>query len=149
MPQEKFEIPLFASTACIPESAPHGVPDNRLDLPLLLAPQRLLFSTSEAAATPWFASNIVPVPEMCIRDRKKDLKRLPHIIKPAAILLGGMLCLNLIMGFVIHKATDLDWITSFMCAVPGGMSDTPIIAADMGGNGGKVAVCLLYTSRCV
>lgn len=27
-----------------------------------------------------------------------------------------------------------------MCAVPGGMSDTPIIAADMGGNGGKVAV---------
>ena len=71
---------------------------------------------------------------------KKDLKRLPHIIKPAAILLGGMLCLNLIMGFVIHKATDLDWITSFMCAVPGGMGDTPIIAADMGGNGGKVAV---------
>ena len=65
---------------------------------------------------------------------KKDLKRLPHIIKPAAILLGGMLCLNLIMGFVIHKATDLDWITSFMCAVPGGMGDTPIIAADMGGD---------------
>lgn len=41
---------------------------------------------------------------------------------------------------MIHKVTDLDWITSFMCAVPGGMSDTPIIAADMGGNGGKVAV---------
>ena len=55
-------------------------------------------------------------------------------------MLGGMLYLNLIMGFVIHKVTDLDWITSFMCAVPGGMSDTPIIAADMGGNGGKVAV---------
>ena len=63
VPQEKFEIPLFASTACIPEAAPHCVPDNRLDLPLLLAPQRLLFSTSAAAATPWFASNIVPVPE--------------------------------------------------------------------------------------
>ena len=46
-------------------------------------------------------------------------------------MLGGMLCLNLIMGFVIHKVTDLDWITSFMCAVPGGMSDTPIIAAEM------------------
>ncbi|MDD3393744.1 MAG: AbrB family transcriptional regulator [Anaerotignum sp.] len=71
---------------------------------------------------------------------KSDLKRLPHIVKPAAILLGGMLCLNLVMGFVIHGVTGLDWITSFMCAVPGGMSDTPIIAADMGGNGGKVAV---------
>lgn len=71
---------------------------------------------------------------------KSDLKRLPHIVKPAAILLGGMLCLNLLMGFLIHAVTDLDWITSFMCAVPGGMSDTPIIAADMGGNGGKVAV---------
>lgn len=71
---------------------------------------------------------------------KSDLKRLPHIVKPAAILLGGMLCLNLLMGFLIHAVADLDWITSFMCAVPGGMSDTPIIAADMGGNGGKVAV---------
>ena len=48
--------------------------------------------------------------------------------------------MNLLMGFLIHAVTDLDWITSFMCAVPGGMSDTPIIAADMGGNGGKVAV---------
>lgn len=71
---------------------------------------------------------------------KEDLKRLPYIIKPAAILLGGMLLLNLAMGFLIHAMTDLDWITAFMCAVPGGMSDTPIIAADMGGNGGKVAV---------
>ena len=40
-------------------------------------------------------------------------------------MLGGMLCLNLIMGFVIHKVTDLDWITSFMCAVPGGIGLFP------------------------
>ena len=71
---------------------------------------------------------------------KSDLKRLPYIIKPAAILLTGMLILNIAMGFLIHGVTDLDWVTAFMCAVPGGMSDTPIIAADMGGNGGKVAV---------
>ena len=58
---------------------------------------------------------------------KSDLKRLPHLIRPAALLLGAMLCLNLIMGLVFHFLGGVDWLTAFLCAVPGGMSDTPII----------------------
>ena len=71
---------------------------------------------------------------------KRDLRRMPKLIKPALILLGGMLILNLAMGLVIHALSGLDWMTSFFCAVPGGISDTPIIAADMGADAGDVAL---------
>ncbi len=71
---------------------------------------------------------------------KSDLKRMPYLFKPAALLLGSMFVLNMVMGVVIHTLSGVDWLTSFFCAVPGGMSDVPIIAADMGANAGDVAV---------
>lgn len=71
---------------------------------------------------------------------KSDIKRLPRLAKPTLILMGGMLLLNLIMGVVIHQLSGVDWMTAFFCAVPGGMSDTPIIAAEMGAQAGAVAV---------
>lgn len=71
---------------------------------------------------------------------KSDIKRMPHLLKPAALLLSAMFLLNAVMGVVIHTLSGVDWMTSFFCAVPGGMSDVPIIAADMGANAGDVAV---------
>ena len=44
---------------------------------------------------------------------KRDLRRMPKLVKPALILLGGMLILNLAMGFAIHALSGLDWLTSF------------------------------------
>ncbi len=79
--------------------------------------------------------------------KRSDVARMPKLVKPACILLGGMLILNLVMGTVIHFVGDLDWMTAFFCAVPGGMSDTPIIAAEMGANG--AAVALMQFSRLV
>lgn len=71
--------------------------------------------------------------------KRSDVQRIPKLAKPAIILLCGMLILNLVLGVVIHAVSGLEWMTSFFCAVPGGMSDTPIIAADMGANGAVVA----------
>jgi membrane AbrB-like protein len=71
---------------------------------------------------------------------KSDIKRLPQIIKPASIMISALLVLNLGAGVLIHLLSPLDYITSFMCVVPGGISDTPIIAAVMGADGPKVAV---------
>lgn len=71
---------------------------------------------------------------------KSDLLRLRYIAKPALILLGGMLVLNLIAGLCIYLASPLDLLTSLMCAVPGGMSDIPLIAADMGADAAKVTL---------
>ena len=51
-----------------------------------------------------------------------------------------MLVLNLILGFLIYLCSPLDLLTALMCAVPGGMSDTPIIAADLGADAPKVAL---------
>lgn len=79
--------------------------------------------------------------------KRSDVQRMPKLAKPACILVGGMLVLNMVMGVVIHYTSGLDWTTSFFCAVPGGMSDTPIIAAEMGANG--AAVALMQFSRLV
>lgn len=71
---------------------------------------------------------------------KSDLLRLRYILKPALILLGGMLVLNLVAGWLIYLTGPLDLLTSLMCAVPGGMSDIPLIATDMGADAAKVTV---------
>ena len=71
---------------------------------------------------------------------KEDLRRLRHIAGPAVTMLLGMLALNLASGYLIFLLSPLDLLTSLMSAVPGGMSDTPIISAEMGADASKVAV---------
>lgn len=75
----------------------------------------------------------------CVME-KSDLKRLPKIIKPTIIMLLGFFVLNMLAGFLIYAVSPLDLLTSLMAVVPGGISDTPIIAADMGADASKVAV---------
>lgn len=70
---------------------------------------------------------------------KSDIKRLRYIIKPALVILSAMLTLNIALGFAIYYISPLDLLTSLMSSVPGGMSDIPIISADMGADAPKVA----------
>ena len=74
---------------------------------------------------------------------KSDLTRLPHIIRPASIMLTMLFVLNMTAGLLIFFVSPLDLVTSLMSVVPGGISDTPIIASDMGADGPKVAVMQL------
>lgn len=71
---------------------------------------------------------------------KKDIVALPQVFRPALVLIAAILSLNLILGFLIYWCSPLDLLTALMCAVPGGMSDIPIIASDMGADASKVAV---------
>ncbi|MEQ8198623.1 MAG: AbrB family transcriptional regulator, partial [Clostridiaceae bacterium] len=64
----------------------------------------------------------------CIME-KSDVKRIPQIVQPAIIMLSGFLVLNLSAGLLIYLVSPLDLVTSLMSVVPGGISDTPIIAA--------------------
>ena len=75
----------------------------------------------------------------CIME-KSDLRRIPMIIKPSSIMLLGFFVLNLAAGFIIYLLSPMDLLTSLMSVVPGGISDTPIIAAGMGADAPKVAV---------
>lgn len=86
------------------------------------------------------AAQIVAGAYIGVTVNKSDLKRLKHLAGPAMTLLLGMFALNLLSGYLIYLFSPLDLLTSMMSAVPGGMSDTPIISAEMGADASKVAV---------
>lgn len=71
---------------------------------------------------------------------RDDLKNLPKLWKPLLVLLISLLFVNLLLGVLICRYSPLDLLSAMLCAVPGGMSDVPIIAADMGADAGKVAI---------
>jgi membrane AbrB-like protein len=74
---------------------------------------------------------------------QSDLQRLPQVVKPTIIMVVSFLALNIIAGALIHWVSPLDWVTSFMGVIPGGVTDTPIVAADMGADVPKVALMQL------
>ncbi|GHT83808.1 membrane protein [Spirochaetia bacterium] len=74
---------------------------------------------------------------------KSDLKRLPAIIKPMGITVVSLFFLNIIAGALVHALSPLNWVTSFMGGIPGGVTDTPIIAAEMGADVPAVAMVQL------
>lgn len=78
---------------------------------------------------------------------RSDLQKLRSLLGPLSLLVSGLLLLNLAMGFLIYLTSPLDPLTAFFSAVPGGMSDIPIIAADMGADASKVAV-LQFVRMC-
>ncbi len=71
---------------------------------------------------------------------KSDLARMKGIYKPALVITVFMLATNLLLGMIISWVSPLNLQTAFFSAVPGGMSDIPIIAADLGADVPKVAV---------
>ncbi len=74
---------------------------------------------------------------------RSDLARLRLFAKPVLLMLAAFLALNLVLGFAIWAVSPLDLVTSLMCAVPGGINDTPIVAADMGADAPAVTVMQL------
>ncbi|HWP51210.1 MAG TPA: AbrB family transcriptional regulator [Clostridia bacterium] len=71
---------------------------------------------------------------------KSDILHLPRIIGPYLVVMITFFMLNVISGLLIHLLSPLDLLTSLLCALPGGISDTPLIAMDMGADAAKVAV---------
>ena len=64
--------------------------------------------------------------------RREDVREMRTIIRPALILMPGLLAVNLISGLLIYATGTMDLMTALMCCVPGGISDIPMIASDMG-----------------
>ena len=70
----------------------------------------------------------------------EDVRHLPRLIRPYLVVLASLLALNLAMAALFFRITDLDLLTCLFCAAPGGISDTPLIAMDMGADSSTVAV---------
>lgn len=69
-----------------------------------------------------------------------DIIELKGILIPALILLAGIITINLFIGFLIHKISSFELITSLLACAPGGLSDMTLIAKDLGGDVPKVAI---------
>lgn len=71
---------------------------------------------------------------------RDDIKQMPRLIKPYMVIMVTFFALNMLMGFIIYTISPMDLLTSMLCAMPGGISDTPLIAMDMGADAAKVAL---------
>lgn len=71
---------------------------------------------------------------------REDVVRLPRLLPPYLVIMVSFLVLNLAMGAFMYWVTDYDLLTCLFCTAPGGVSDTPLIAMDMGADGSVVAV---------
>lgn len=71
---------------------------------------------------------------------RDDVRHLPKVIKPYLAVMLSFFILNMVMGFIIWAVSPMDLLTSMLCALPGGISDTPLIAMDMGADAAKVAL---------
>lgn len=72
--------------------------------------------------------------------KKEDVYEMRKIVKPAMILFPCLLAMNIVTGLLIWKTGAMDLMTAMMCAVPGGLSDIPMIAADLGADPSLVLV---------
>ena len=63
---------------------------------------------------------------------RDDLKKLRTAWKPALTVLGSMMLVNILAGFLLTVVSHLDLLTALLSGVPGGVSNTPLIAAEVG-----------------
>lgn len=75
---------------------------------------------------------------------RKNVSDLKKMVKPTVFLLGGLLIINIILGFIIYALSDCDLMTALFAAVPGGVADISIISHDMGADTSIVAVFQLF-----
>lgn len=74
---------------------------------------------------------------------RSDIARMRTFAKPLMLMLFSFFVLNMVLGFVIWIVSPLDLVTALMCCVPGGINDTPIVAAAMGANAPDVTIMQL------
>jgi membrane AbrB-like protein len=71
---------------------------------------------------------------------KKDVLDLKLMIKPAVLMVSTMIILDLFLGYIMFKITDIDLVTSLFACAPGGLVDMSIISTDLGADSSKVAL---------
>lgn len=72
--------------------------------------------------------------------KRSDIKKMPRLIGPLLIVIAGMSLSNILIGYLVTRISPLDNVTALASGIAGGINDTPLIAADLGADAGKVAV---------
>ena len=74
---------------------------------------------------------------------RDEVKEIPKVIGPVLLSTLGFFVLCLCCAFGFEKIAGLDTLTSLFCALPGGLTDTPLVAMDMGAQVGIVVAAQL------
>lgn len=69
---------------------------------------------------------------------RKEIRHIPRLWGPLCILVIGMVAVNIITAWIIVHVSPMDGVTAMLAAMPGGVNETPMIAADMGADAAKV-----------
>lgn len=72
--------------------------------------------------------------------RYKDVRDFRLMLKPAILMVSSMIILDLFMGYIMYKTTDIDLVTSLFACAPGGIVDMSLISNDLGADASKVAI---------
>ncbi len=77
-----------------------------------------------------------------------QIKGLRSRYKPILLALSGFFLLMFLCGFLLWRIGPLDLLTSLICSVPGGVSDTALVAAEFGA-GVTPVILMQFTRMCV
>lgn len=72
--------------------------------------------------------------------KRKDVMDFKLMVKPAILMVVSMISLDLLMGYIMYKVTQIDLITSLFACAPGGIVDMSLISDDLGADSSKVAI---------
>jgi membrane AbrB-like protein len=79
----------------------------------------------------------------------ETLISLRSAILTTTMVLAGFLTMNLALGFLLHRISGIDLMTSFFSCCPGGLSDIVLIADDFGVDMPKLTVIQVLRCVCV
>lgn len=71
---------------------------------------------------------------------RRDVRNIPHMIKPLLLLLTLLTLNTLLLGFAFHTLFGWDLMTGLLSCVAGGIADVSLIAMDMDADASTVAI---------
>jgi hypothetical protein len=77
---------------------------------------------------------------------KKEILNMRHIIFPAIVMIIGMMIVNIVVGTLIYLVSPMDYLTALLSTVPGGVTETTLMAESMGAVVSSVAMMQLVRS---
>lgn len=69
-----------------------------------------------------------------------DMRKIKKHLKPTVFLIVGHIILNLCLGTALYAVSSLDAVTTYSALIPGGLSEIPLVAEEMGGDPSMVLV---------
>lgn len=71
---------------------------------------------------------------------RRDVRNIPHMVKPLIMLLVMLTANTIVLGFVFHLVFGWDLMTGLLSCVAGGIADVSLIAMDMNADASTVAI---------